>query len=155
MYNLKPLIFSCLCSTPLSRADDIFSAMMASMNQHMLDMEEDMKRMQDMMQSQQGLRKNSTITYDIADNDKNVLVQFKGISSDEEPRATMGDTGNHLSIHFSHGTINLRTRDRLLTVEINHKEEQTQDTKGRISSAVSISSSSSSQLLSNKALAGF
>lgn len=144
----KPLLLSCLCIAPASRAD-VFSSMMASMNQHMRDMEEHMRHIESMMQSRQSLRSPS-ITFNVSEDKENVVIQFKGIKSDKELNAVMGDGGNHLHIQTPQGTINLRTRDRFLTIEINHKEEQKQDDNGRTSSAVSMSSSASSQLLSHK-----
>jgi HSP20 family molecular chaperone IbpA len=144
----KPLLLSCLCIAPAARAD-VFSSMMASMNQHMRDMEEHMRHIESMMQTRQGLRSPS-ITFNVAEDKENVVIQFKGIKSDKELNAVMGDGGNHLHIQTPQGTINLRARDRFLTIEINHKEEQKQDDNGRASSAVSMSTSASSQLLSHK-----
>lgn len=149
MLPLKPLAITCLLSTPMSRTD-VFSSMMEAMNQHMQDMENHMKHMETMMQSRQGFKKNPSITYDISEDDKNVTIQFKGIKSDKELNAIMGDSGNNLSIQTPQGTIKLRTKDRLLTVEITHKEEQKMEEKGHITSLMSMNNSSSSQLLENK-----
>ncbi len=149
MYPLKPLLLSCLFSTPISRAD-VFSSMMESMNQHMQQMEEHMKHMENMMQTRQGLSATSAITSEISENDQNVQVQLKGIKSDKELNAIAGDSGNQLTIQTPQGTITLRTRDRLLTLEVTQKEEHKQENKGLKSTAYSMSSSSSSQLLKNK-----
>lgn len=145
----KPLLLSCLFIAPTARAD-IFSSMMESMNQHMRDMEEHMQHIENMMQSRQSLRSAPSITFNLSEDKENVLIQFKGIKSDKELNAVMGDGGNQLHIQTPQGTINLRARDRFLTIEINHKEEQKQDDNGRTSTAVSMSSSASSQLLSHK-----
>lgn len=144
----KSLLFSCLCMAPASRAD-VFSSMIASMNQHMRDMQEHMQHIENIMQSRQNIRSQS-ITFKLAEDKNHVIIEFKGIKSDKELNAVMGDGGNNLHIQTPQGTINLRARDRFLTIEINHKEEQKQDDNGHTSSAVSISSSVSSQLLSHK-----
>jgi len=149
MYTFKQLLLSCLCITPFCRAD-VFSSMMESMNQHMREMEEHMKHIESMMQSKQSFRATSGITFHVTEDKDAVLIQFKGIKSDKELNAVMGEGGNHLHIQTPQGTINLRSRDRFLTIEIQHKEEHKQEDKGRSSSAISMSSSSSSQLLSHK-----
>lgn len=146
----KPFLISCLCIAPAARAD-IFSSMIESMNQHMRDMEEHMRHIESMMQSPRNMR-SPNITFNISEDKENVLIQFKGIKSDKELHAVVGDGSNQLHIQTPQGTINLRTRERFLTIEINHKEEQKQEENGRHNTAVSMSSSASSQLLSQKVL---
>lgn len=146
MYTFKPFLLTCLCAPSISRAD-LFTEMMQNMNLHMQQMEEHMKYMEDMMQSKQGLRMTSTIAPEISEDDKGIQVQFKGIKSDKELNAVVSDAGNQLTLQTPQGTITLRTKDRFLTVEITQKEEKTEDSKAGKSAAISMSSSSSSQLL--------
>jgi HSP20 family molecular chaperone IbpA len=145
MHTLRPLIFSSLLAAPHARAD-LLSHMMESIK----EMENHIKHMQDTMRSRQGLISPSTISYDISDGDETVELLFKGIKTDKELNAVMDDTGNQLTIQTPQGSINLRAKDRLLVIEIRQKEEIKQDNKGQASAAISISNSSSSQLLAHK-----
>jgi len=152
MYTFKPLLLTCLLSPALSRAD-LFTDMMQSMNEHMQQMEAHMKHMEDMMQASNKFPVVApAIAYTISEDKDAATIEFKGIQSDKELNAVAGENGDNLTIQTPQGTINIRAHNRILTVEVSHKEEQKKEDKGHTGATVSMSSSSSSRLCKQRLL---